>query len=92
MMPGVLLLEAIAQLGGVVAQSDPTHPILGDLRLTAVRAAKVLGAARPGDRLLVSARVEARLGNLVQVEGSVSVEGTVLATAKIALSGTLPEG
>lgn len=89
MMPGVILIEAIAQLGGVAIQTDPDHPAMGDLRLTAVRAAKILGAAVPGDLLEIRAKVEGRLGGLVQIEGEVSVDGAVLASAKVTLSGTL---
>jgi len=91
MMPGVVLLEAIAQLGGVVAQSDPDHEPMEDMRLTAVRAAKILGAAIPGDVLEIKATVEGRLGGLVQVDGEVSIPGVLLAKAKITLSGTTAE-
>lgn len=87
MMPGVILIEAIAQLGGVVAQSDPGTGLLGDLRLTAIRSAKILGAAVPGDELRLRVRVEGRLGGLVQVEGEVSGPGGLLARARITLSG-----
>lgn len=87
MMPGVILIEAIAQLGGVVAQSDPALAPLRDLRLTAVRAAKILGAAVPGQRLEISAMVEGRLGGLVQISGEVRVDELQLATAKVTLSG-----
>lgn len=89
MMPGVILIEAIAQLGGIVAQSDPVAGKLDDLRLTAVRAAKILGAAVPGEILEISAKVEGRMEGLVQVEGQVMVAGRLLASAKIVLSGTL---
>src|SRR5207237_1381908 len=37
MMPGVLLVEAAAQLAGVVAQSDQAIPPLPGLKLTAIR-------------------------------------------------------
>ncbi len=87
MMPGVLLVEAIAQLGGVVAQSDPDHAALADLRLTGIRAAKILGAVAPGESLEIHAKIEARLGNLLQVDGSVRVRGETVATAKVALAG-----
>ena len=60
LLPGVLLVEIAAQLAGVVAQSDPGVPPLPDLRLTAIRQAKILGAVRPGERVLVSARVVGR--------------------------------
>jgi 3-hydroxyacyl-[acyl-carrier-protein] dehydratase len=91
MMPGVVLIEAIAQLGGVVAQSDPVEPALDDMRLTAIRAAKILGAAVPGDVLEIKATVEGRLGGLIQVDGEVSIPGVLLAKAKITLSGTTKE-
>lgn len=91
MMPGVILIEAIAQLGGVVAQTDSGHPAMDDLRLTGVRAAKIFGAAVPGDVLEIRARLEGRLGALVQAEGDVRNDGVLLASAKITLSGTLPE-
>jgi 3-hydroxyacyl-[acyl-carrier-protein] dehydratase len=87
MMPGVLLIEAIAQLGGVVAQTDPAIPRLRDLRLTAVRAAKILGAAVPGETLEIHARVEGRMDGLVQIDGSVNVAGKIVASARITLSG-----
>ena len=90
MMPGVILIEAIAQLGGVVIQTDPEHPAMADLRLTGVRAAKILGAAVPGEVLEIRVKVDGRLGGLAQVEGQVSGSNGVLSTAKVTLSGTLP--
>jgi len=90
MMPGVVLIEAIAQLAGVVLQSDPEVEKLEDLRLTGIRGAKILGAARPGDVLELRAKVEGRMGNLVQVEGDVHGPQGLLASAKVTLSGTLP--
>lgn len=87
MMPGVILIEAIAQLGGVVAQTDPEIRPLENLRLTGVRAAKILGAAVPGDVLEIRARVEGRMGGLVQIDGGISVSGKPLASARVTLSG-----
>ena len=89
MMPGVILIEAIAQLGGVVIQTDPENPPMSDLRLTGVRAAKILGAAVPGDLLEIRAKVEGRLGGLAQIDGEVRGPHGILATAKVTLSGTL---
>src|SRR5204863_1021287 len=64
LMPGVLLVEAAAQLAGVIAQSDPQIPPLPGLKLTALRAVKILGAARPGEIIGLEARVTGRLANL----------------------------
>lgn len=88
--PGVLMIEAIAQLGGVIAQSDPAEPTLDDMRLTSVKNAKILGTAPPRTTLTIEAKVEGRLGNLIQVSGSVSEGENQLATAMIMLSGVLP--
>jgi len=88
MWPGVIMIEAIAQLGGVVAQSDPAHPALDDMRLTSVRNAKILGTSYPGAVLTIEATVEGRMGNLIQIKGTVSEGDTKIAEATILLSGT----
>ncbi len=86
--PGVLLVEAAVQLAGVVAQSDPVVPPLQELRLTALRAVKILGTARPGEVLRIEARVTGRLGALVQAHAQASVAERRILTAEITLSGT----
>ena len=88
LMPGVILIEALAQLGGVVAQSDPAIPVLFDLKLTAVRGAKITGSAVPGEILTIRAGVAGRMGGLIQVQGEVLVGDLVILTAQITLSGT----
>lgn len=85
--PGVIMIEAIAQLAGVVAQSDPAHPRLADLRLTSVKNAKILDTASPGVILIITASVEGRMGNLIQAKGTVSSGETILAQAVVTLSG-----
>lgn len=85
MVPGVILIEAAAQLAGVVAQSDPTLPPLIGLKLTAVRAARILGTARPGQTLQIAAEIEARLANVVQARVQVGVEGRTVLVAEVAL-------
>jgi 3-hydroxyacyl-[acyl-carrier-protein] dehydratase len=86
-VPGVILIEAVAQLAGVVAQSDPTIAPLDDLRLSAVRSAKIFGTAGPGTVLEISAEIAGRLGPLVQATGSITADGTTLLTTQITLSG-----
>jgi 3-hydroxyacyl-[acyl-carrier-protein] dehydratase len=87
LMPGVLLIEAAAQLAGVVAQSDPARPPLAGLKLTAVRAAKILGSARPGEVIRVEARVTGRLGSLVQASATAFVGSATVLQAELTLSG-----
>ena len=85
--PGVIMIEAIAQLGGVIAQSDPLYPTLGDMRLTSVKNAKIFGTAYPGDVLIVQATVEGRMGNLIQIAGTVSIGESKIAAATVMLGG-----
>jgi 3-hydroxyacyl-[acyl-carrier-protein] dehydratase len=87
LMPGVLLVEAAAQVAGAVAQSDPEIPPLPGLKLTALRAVKILGTARPGEPIRIEARVTGRLGNLVQAQATVTVSGRVVLQADLTLSG-----
>lgn len=89
MWPGVIMIEAIAQLGGVAAQSDPEHDRLNDMRLTSVKNAKILGTATPGETLIVEVKVEGRLGTLIQISGTVSVlDGEKIASSVVMLSGS----
>ena len=88
LFPGVLLVEAVAQLAGVVAQNDPVIPSLPGLKLTALRAVKILGSARPGETIRMEARITGRLGLLVQAEASAFVAGTKVLSADLTLSGT----
>lgn len=88
MLPGVVLIEAVAQLGGVVAQSDPEAGVLPGLRLTGVRAAKISGTAVPGQVVRLEARVLGRMGNLIQVSGTATVEGREVMRCEVTLAGT----
>jgi 3-hydroxyacyl-[acyl-carrier-protein] dehydratase len=91
MFPGVLLVEALAQLAGVVAQSDPNVAPLTGLKLTAMRGVKIHGTAFPGELMAIHATVTGRMGNLVQASGSVTVNGKVLLNAEVTLSGEMAE-
>lgn len=85
--PGVLLAEAAAQLAGVVAQSDPKIPPLKNLKLTALRNVKILGTAKPGETILLAAKILARLGNLVQAQTTACVGTETVLTAELTLGG-----
>ncbi len=87
LMPGVLLLEAAAQLAGTVAQSDPSLAPLSGLKLTALHRAKILGAPRPGEVIRLEARITGRLGNLVQAQASATVGARLVLQADLTLSG-----
>jgi len=86
-LPGVLLVEAGAQVAGMVAQEDPANPSMPRLKLTALRAVKILGSARPGDTLRIEATITGRLGFLIQARASASISGVNVMAAELTLSG-----
>lgn len=88
LLPGVLLLEAAAQLAGVVAQSDPAQPPLPGLKLTAVRGAKITGTARPGETVVLEAQVIARMGSLVSARATARVGELTVLQCEVTLAGT----
>ena len=85
--PGVLLVEATAQLAGVVAQSDLKIPPLAGLKLTALRNVKILGMVKPGETILLEAKITGRLGSLVQAHATARVVSDIILTAELTLSG-----
>ncbi len=87
MFPGVLLVEAAAQLAGCVAQSDPAVAPLRDLKLTAIRNAKITGTARPGQTIHLTATILGRMGNLVQASVSATVDGVTVLQTELTLAG-----
>jgi 3-hydroxyacyl-[acyl-carrier-protein] dehydratase len=87
LFPGVLLLEAAAQLAGVVAQTDPAIGPLPALKLAAVRGAKMFGTAKPGDVIRLEAEVTGRLAGLIQARVGISVNGRVILQGDLSLSG-----
>ena len=86
-LPGVLLVEAGAQVAGMVAQEDPANPTWPRMKLTALRAVKILGAVRPGEMLRIEATITGTLGSLIQAEVSAFVAETKVLSAELTLSG-----
>jgi len=87
-MPGVLMTEAAAQVAGMVAQEDPANPRWPRLKLTALRAVKILGAVRPGDTMLIEAVVTGILGDMIQARVFATVAGEKVLSAEVTLSGS----
>lgn len=87
LFPGVLLVEAAAQLAGVVAQSDPAIPPLKNLKLTALRKVKILGTAKPDETVLLDTKIIGRLAGLIQAAATATVNGQLVLQAELTLSG-----
>jgi 3-hydroxyacyl-[acyl-carrier-protein] dehydratase len=82
-MPGTLVLEAMAQTAAFLVPADGESPTLG--YLVGVEAARFRRKVVPGDQLRLEAtRVRARRG-LLQAEVTASVDGELAASATLSL-------
>lgn len=88
LMPGVLMIEALAQLGGILVQTRPGEAPLKNLRLTAVRQIKILGSITPGQSIHISGVLQAVMDTLGQVSGEIRDDaGHVIVTGSVTLAG-----
>lgn len=89
-VPAVMLVEMIAQAGGIAAGSgtdvDGASAWAG--RVAAIGPFKFPAAAGAGARLDIHARVVARMGRLVKIEGEVRADGVVVARGSLTLADT----
>ena len=88
-MPAVILIEMVAQVGGLAAgaPSPGEEPRPLQFRVAAIGPFKFPSAARAGTRLEASARVAGSLGGLYKIEGRVTADGIVVATGSLTLAG-----
>lgn len=77
-LPGVLLIESLAQIGGALAEER-------GMQLLAIDKAKLRRPVRPGERLLLRAEVLQRYGRAVKVRAEASVGGERAAEAELLL-------
>lgn len=88
-MPGVLILEVMAQASGFLAMDAPAKE---DTRyyIVGVDKARFRKPVVPGDQLIVEVRGRKRSRGIWKLEGEARVEGRIVATAELlgALRGT----
>ena len=87
-VPAVILVEMLAQVGGLAAAS-PAAGQAGEplqLRVAGLGPFKFPSAAGPGARLEARARVAGRLGGLYKIEGDVVADGRLVATGSVTLA------
>ena len=89
-VPAVILIELIAQTGGIAAAAPPpgapSAPAL-QLRVAAIGPFKFPAAAGAGATLDARARVAGRMGGLIKIEGTVTADGVIVATGSLTLAG-----
>jgi 3-hydroxyacyl-[acyl-carrier-protein] dehydratase len=85
-LPGVVIVEALAQTGALAALAEPGAE--GKLALFAgIERARFRRVVRPGEELVLETRLTRRRGPLGEGEGTATVDGAVAceATLKFAL-------
>lgn len=87
LMPGVLMIEAAAQVAGIALQTDPKEGRLKGLKLAGIRNAKILGTASPGQVLSIVSRVTGRMGHLAQATAEIRIGDRVVLKADLTMSG-----
>lgn len=86
-MPGVMILECLAQIGGILAYaSDPFDPTQNLMFFLGIDKAKFRRTVTPGDRLDLHATVVHHRSNVWKLRGEASVNGTVCAEGELLAS------
>lgn len=80
-MPGVLILEAMAQVAGVQVLSTIPDRASKLVLLASVEEAKFRRPVRPGDQLVIEMSLLKRKANLAKMSGTAKVDGAVAAEA-----------
>lgn len=82
-MPGVLIIEAMAQVAGVLVLSGIPDRKNKLVLLAGVDAAKFRKPVRPGDQLRMEMKVLRSRASMAKVSGIATVDGNVVAEAEI---------
>ena len=80
-MPGVLIVEAMAQVAGVLVLSQIPDRANKLVLLATVEEAKFRKPVRPGDQLRIEMKVGKRKASIAKMFGSATVDGVIVAEA-----------
>jgi 3-hydroxyacyl-[acyl-carrier-protein] dehydratase len=82
-MPGVLMIEALAQAGGLMVRYNESEALRRGVALAGVDKARFRRPVGPGDVLVLEVRLTRRRGNLIVFSGTARVDGEMAAEAEI---------
>ena len=89
-VPAIVLVELLAQAGGLAACAGEGGRPAGGLRVAAFGGFKFPAAAGPGAVLEARARVAGRMGTMVKIEGEVTADGRLVASGSLTLAAAPP--
>ena len=82
-MPGVLIVEAMAQVAGVLVLSQIPDRKNKLVLLAGVDGAKFRKPVRPGDQLRIEMKLSKRKTTMAKMSGTASVDGVIVAEAEM---------
>jgi beta-hydroxyacyl-ACP dehydratase FabZ len=82
-MPGVLIVEAMAQVAGVLVLSQIPDRREKLVLLASVEQAKFRKPVRPGDQLRIEMKVSKRKATVAKMSGTACVDGVLVAEAEM---------
>jgi 3-hydroxyacyl-[acyl-carrier-protein] dehydratase len=87
-VPAIILVEMVAQVGGLAAATPPDQRSseLQHLRVAGIGPFKFPASAEPGARLEARARVAGQFGAMVKIEGEVLADGRLVASGSVTLA------
>ena len=89
-MPGVLILEAIAQAGGLLVMPEDGSAAGKEFYLVGIEHAKFRRTVVPGDRLEIHVSLSRARRNFRRLAGRAEVDGQLAAEAELTLAGVDP--
>ena len=82
-MPGVLIVEAMAQVAGVLVLKSIPDRKNKLVLLASIESAKFRKPVRPGDQLRIEMKVGRRKASVAKMFGVATVNGVVVAEAEV---------
>jgi 3-hydroxyacyl-[acyl-carrier-protein] dehydratase len=82
-MPGVLIIEAMAQVGGVLVTVLAPHTRGKLMLLASVENAKFRKPVLPGDQLRIEMKLSRLKRNIAKMQGVATVDGQIVAEAAL---------
>jgi beta-hydroxyacyl-ACP dehydratase FabZ len=83
LMPGVLIIESMAQVAGVLIYRDLPEKEKKLIYFTGIENAKFRRPVTPGDQLLIEMKLLVRRNNFGKMAGTASVDGKLVAEAVV---------
>jgi len=81
-MPGVLIVEAMAQVGGVLAFESAAEDVGGLIYFMSIDKVKFRQPVFPGDQLILEAKVLKLKRKIIKMSGTASVDGKIVTEAE----------